>query len=201
MSARPEPVLSFADFLEWEVGQETKHEFYRGGVFAMAGGSVPHSDIVGNAFFALRVALQGRGCTVSTDALAIRVEAADLYTYPDVSVVCGERSLHGTRFANTALLNPLVLVEVLSPSTASYDRGAKFDLYAQIPSLQAYVLVSQDAPSVHVYSRDGDAWRAVLTSEGEARIPCLDVALPLDALYDGVAFPGPGERTRPTPGV
>ena len=199
MSAAPRLALSFDAFLDWELEQETKHEYYRGEVFAMAGGTEPHANIISNLHLALRLALRDRDCKVYTDALGVRIEAADLYTYPDLSVVCGERELYGPR--KTALLNPLVLVEVVSPSTENYDRTAKFDLYAQLPSLKAYVLVAQDAPSVHVYSRDGPHWQFVHTSEGEARLPALDASLPLAEIYNGVTFPGPGERTRPTPGV
>lgn len=205
MSAVPRVRLSFEEFLDWELQQETKHEYYRGEVFpmtgrtAMAGGTEPHADIIGNAYLGLRLALRGRDCKVYTDALGVRIESADLYTYPDLSVSCGKRELYGKR--KTALLNPLVLVEVVSPSTENYDRTAKFGLYARIASLQAYVLIGQDAPSVHVYSRDGDGWRVVHTDAGEARIPALEAALDLGALYDGVVFPGPDERVRPTPGV
>ena len=166
---------------------------------AMAGGTATHARIISNAQFELTLAARRRGCIVFDEAMRVRVEAADLNTYPDLSVVCGEAQFPDAR--ETALLTPLVLVEVLAPSTAQYDQGAKLDLYAQIPSLQAYVLVQQDAPSVHVYSRDGEKWQVTLTTGGEARIPCLDRVLSFEALYDGVAFPGPGERTRPTPGV
>ena len=199
VSAAPRLRLTFDAFLDWELEQETKHEYYHGEVFAMAGGTEPHADIISNLHFALRLALQGRDCKVYTDALGVRIEAVDLYTYPDLSVACGERMLYGKR--KTALLNPLVLVEVLSPSTSAYDLTTKWGFYAQIPSLQAYVVVSQESPAVDVYSRDGDGWRIVHTAEDEARIPALDASLALAEVYAGVAFPGPDERTRPTPGV
>lgn len=163
----------------------------------MAGGSATRARVIGNTFSVLRAAVHSRGCEVFTEAMRVRVEAADLYTY--LSVVCGEALFADSREMD--LVNPLVLVEVLSPSTESYDRTAKWGLYAQIPSLQAYVLIAQDLPSVDVYTRDGDGWRVVQSATGEASIPAIHAVLPLAALYDGVAFPGPGERTRPTPGV
>ena len=187
------------EFLDWEARQEEKHEFYRGEVFAMAGGTESHATIITNSLVLLNAAARPRGCRVFSDALRVRIDAVDLYTYPDLSVVCGDARFSDAR--RTTLLNPLVLVEVLSPSTENYDRTTKWGFYAQIPSLQAYVIVSQDSPAVDVYARDGDGWRVARASEGEAYIPALDVALSLDELYDGVTFPGPGERTRPTPGV
>ena len=193
------------EFLEWEARQETKHEFYRGEVFpmvertAMAGGTETHASIIDNVHVALSLAVRPRGCKVYNEAMRLRIDAANLYTYPDLSVVCGDARFADAR--RTALLNPVVLVEVLSPSTETYDRTTKWGFYTQIPSLQVYLIVSQDSPAVDVYTRDGDGWRIVRTTEGDAFLPALDAALPLAEIYDGVAFPGPEERLRPTPGV
>ena len=193
------------EFLEWEARQETKHEFYRGEVFpmvertAMAGGTETHASIIDNVHFALSLAVRPRGCKVYNEAMRLRIDAANLYTYPDLSVVCGDARFADAR--RSALLNPVVLVEVLSPSTETYDRTTKWGFYTQIPSLQVYLIVSQDSPAVDVYTRDGDGWRVVRTTEGAALLPALDAALPLAEIYDGVAFPGPEERLRPTPGV
>ena len=191
--------MTSAEFLEWEAGQDGKHEFCRGEVFAMADGTEPHATVITNCLVLLDAAVRPRGCRVFTDALWVRIDAVDLYTCPDLSVVCGDAQFADAR--RTTLLNPVVIAEVLSPSMAEYDRTVKWSFYARLPSLKAYVLISQDSPAVDVYSRNGDGWRVVHADAGEARIPCLDVALDLEALYDGVAFPGPGERTRPTPGV
>ena len=197
MSAAPRLRFTPAEYLDWEARQDEKHEYYRGEVFAMAGGTASHATIITNALVLLHAAARPRGCRVFSDALRVRIEAVDLYTYPDLSVVCGEAQFSDAR--RTTLLNPLVLVEVLSPSTEQYDRTTKWGFYAQIPSLQAYLIVSQDSPAVDVYTRDGDGWRVVQTTAGAARLPALDAVLQLAEVYDGVAFPGPGERLRPTP--
>ena len=198
MSAAPRLRMTSDEYLNWEARQDEKHEYYRGEIFAMAGGTEPHATIITNTLVLLHAAARPRGCRVFSDALRVRIDAVDLYTYPDLSVVCGEARFLDAR--RTTLLNPLVLVEVLSPSTEQYDRTTKWGFYAQIPSLQAYVIVSQDSPAVDVYTRDGDGWRVVRTESGEALLPALDAALPLAEIYDGVAFPGPEARLRPTPG-
>lgn len=184
-------------FLDWEARQDEKHEYHAGEVFAMAGGTEPHADIITNAVLALSAVFRPRGCKVYTDAMRVRIDAADLFTYPDLSVVCGEARFFDAR--RTTLLNPTVLVEVLSPSTETYDRTTKWGFYSQISELQAYVLVSQDSPSVDVYTRDGDGWRIDRATAGTVAIPSLDTTLALSDLYDGVVFPEPSERRRPTP--
>lgn len=199
MSVAPRLSLAPDAFLEWEARQDERHEYHHGEVFAMAGGTEAHADLITNLVLLLSGMARPRGCKVFTEALRVRVEAADLFTYPDLSVVCGEPRFYDAR--RTTLLNPLVLVEVLSPSTETYDRTTKWGFYSQIPGLQAYVLVGQDGPGVDVLTRDGDAWRLVRTTTGEALIPPLGGGLALDALYDGVRFPGPDERLRPAPGA
>ena len=195
MSAAPRLRLTPDEYLDWEARQEDKHEYHRGEVFAMAGGSATHARIIGNTYALLRSAARVRGCEAFTEAMRVRVDAADLYTYPDLSVVCGEPQFANDREAE--LLNPLVLVEVLSPSTEAYDRTTKWDFYAQIGSLTTYVLISQSAPRVDVCTRDVDGWRVVRTTGGSALIPALDTALDLAEVYDGVVFPESESLLRP----
>ena len=135
MSAAPRLRLTPDEYLAWEARQDEKHEYYRGEVFAMAGGTEPHATIITNTLVLLNDAARPRGCRVYSDALRVRIDAADLYTYPDLSVVCGAARFSDAR--RTTLLNPLVLVEVLSPSTETYDRTTKWGFYSQIPSLPA----------------------------------------------------------------
>lgn len=194
MSAPPTLRLSPDAFLDWEIQQEERHEYYRGEIFQMAGGTETHSTIITNTLLALAAGIPDR-CKVHTEALGVRIDAADLFTYPDLSVVCGEAAFFDP--ARTRLLNPLVLVEVLSPSTATYDRGPKSRFYRQIPSLEAYVLISQDAPAVEVLTRDGDGWRLTTEADGAVEIGALGVTLALDALYRGVDFPDPSPFGRP----
>lgn len=119
------------------------------------------------------------------------------FTYPDLSVVCGEPAFFDE--GRTKLLNPTALVEVLSPSTESYDRTTKARFYRQIPSLQAYVLLSQDAPAVDVLARDGDGWHLSTERDGRVEIGPLGVTLDVSALYAGVDAPDPATLDRPSP--
>ena len=189
-AAAPRLTLSPTDFLGWESSQDGRHEYHRGEVFAMAGGTETHARIITNLVLTLGGALRGSGCTVYTEALRVRVEAEDLFTYPDLSVVCGGGTFYDAR--RTTLLDPAVLVRVLSPSTEQYDRTTKWRFYRQISALQAYVLVGQDAPAVDVYSRDGDGWRVTSeAADGTVAIPMPvgPVTVGLGDVYDGVAFP------------
>ena len=204
MSAAHQLKLTPDEFLEWENRQEEKHEYHQGDVYpmnrgaeSMAGGTEPHATVITNTLVALDRYARPRGCKVYTEAMRVRVAAADVFTYPDLSVVCGAPQFHDAR--KTALLNPLVVVEVLSPSTQNYDRTLKFDTYAQIPELESYVLISQDNPAVDVYTRDGDGWHLTHTAVGDAAVPALDCALSMSELYDGVDFPDPGDLLRPAP--
>ena len=195
MSAAPRLALSPSGFLDWEAGQDRRHEYHRGEVFVMAGGTEPHARIITNALLALSAALKGRGCTVYTDALRVRVEAEDLFTYPNLSVVCGPGAFYDAK--RTTLLNPTLLIEVLSPSTETYDRTTKLRFYRQIPGLAAVLLVAQDAPAVDVVSRDGDGWRIATEAGGAVAVEALGVALGLADLYEGVEFTGERDRPRP----
>ena len=154
-----------------ERASATKHELFGGVVVAMAGGSPRHNAICGNAIGALREALRDRPCVVLTSDQRVHVEATGLSTYPDATVLCGQARFHP--HDRDTLLNPSVLVEVLSPSTEAYDRGAKFAHYRSIPSFVEYLLVSQAERRVDHYRRleagqwilteyVGDAARVVL---------------------------------------
>ena len=186
MSVAPRLRLSPDEFLAWELRQEERHEYHRGEVFAMAGGTERHARLITNALLTLSAALDGRDCVVYTDALGLRVEAEDLFTYPDLSVVCGEARFYDAK--RTRLLNPTALIEVLSPSTAEYDRTTKARFYRQIPELRAYVLISQDARAVDVLTRAGEGWHLDTERDGRVEIGPLDVTL------DRAATPPPPWR-------
>ena len=158
MSAIVKPVkLSYAECLERELVAATKSEYHSGEVFAMAGASRRHNSITGNIFAALYSRLGGSPCRPFLSDQRIRISKLDLGTYPDLSVVCGE--LEGDNVDPEAITNPRLLVEVLSDSTESYDRGRKFDFYRQIGSLEEYVLVSQQEPIVERFKRQaGGDW-------------------------------------------
>ena len=142
MSAAQKTLLTPAEYLARERAAEFRSEFYRGEMFAMSGASWAHSVIKDNLAWETRNQLQGGPCRVVTSDLRVKVSATGLYTYPDLLIVCGEPEFEDEVF--DTLLNPRVIVEILSDSTEKYDRGTKFTQYRQLSSLQEYVLVAQD---------------------------------------------------------
>ncbi|TWU01758.1 Uma2 family endonuclease [Neorhodopirellula pilleata] len=189
MSTVPKPYLTPDEYLHRERKAEFRSEYFRGETFAMAGASANHNLIVLNAGASLREQLKKKPCRVYPSDLKLRVEATGLYTYPDLSVVCGDPQLESD--AGDVLLNPVVLVEVLSESTEAYDRGKKFEHYRTIPSLMHYVLIAQDRHSIDCFSRcpDGD-WR--LTScqglDGNVELASIESQLAMTEVYDKVVF-------------
>jgi len=148
---------TFAEYLTLEAASPTRHEYLAGEIFAMAGGTPEHSALAASVIRLLGTALLDRPCVVYTSDLRIRVLATGLATYPDVSIVCSplQRDPEDTN----SIVNPVVLVEVLSDSTEAYDRGEKFAHYRCIPSLRDYLLVSQHAARIDHYRRnDDDTW-------------------------------------------
>jgi Uma2 family endonuclease len=175
--------LTPAEYLAMERSSPEKHEYYDGEVFAMAGASFNHNTIVGNAVTALNIALRDRPCRVCPSDLRIKIPATGLYTYPDASVVC-HRPVFEDDAADT-LLNPQVIVEVLSDSTEDYDRGTKFKSYRSIASFGDYLLVSQDEVLVehHVRQPDG-SWLMREHRAGERlELATLGCAVAVDDLY------------------
>lgn len=186
----PQRVASFtpAEYLSRERAAEYRSEYYAGEIFAMAGGSPRHSRIKTNVLTLLNVRLQSHPCTPYDSDLRIRVPTG-LYTYPDVSVICGELAFDDEH--KDTVLNPTVLVEVLSPTTEAYDRGKKFDHYRRIESLREYVLVSQDEPRVERFLRNDDGtWTLAIASglSESIALPSLGLTLPLSEVFAKVDF-------------
>lgn len=184
-------LLSYAEYLEQERSSEKKHEFLSGEVFALAGGTIEHGRLCSRVTAALLVALQGRPCEAFSSDVRVRVLATDLATYPDVSVVCG-RIERDPEDANT-LVNPIVLVEVLSDSTEAYDRGEKFAHYRCIPSLLEYVLVSQRRPRIEVFRRNEDgSWTLyVAGASASVKLTSIGCTLSVDDIYTNALDPAP----------
>ena len=172
-----------AEYLAWERSSPEKHEFFDGEVFAMSGASLDHNRIVGNLVGELRDALRHRRCDVTPSDLRVKVPSTGLYTYPDVTVVCGDPRLEDD--THDTLLNPTVLVEVLSPSTEAYDRGKKFRHYRSIPTLREYVLVAQDSVSVERYTRGDDGvWSLHESGAGEKLVlTSIGCEIAVDEIY------------------
>lgn len=195
------PRLSAQDYLALERKAETKSEFVNGVVYAMSGASRKHNLVAGNAFGLLHAQLRGRRCEAYTGDMRVKISDTGAYLYPDVVVACGDIQFEDAEV--DTLLNPTVVIEVLSPTTEAFDRGAKFGHYRQIPSLQEYVLIAQDRSSVQRYLRHGDAWLWVELTEPEEtlELPSIGCQLPLSAVYERVEFeteePEPGDAPPP----
>ncbi len=134
------------EYLEMENASEDKHEYYKGEIFAMSGAKLAHNEITSNTFVEIGRILKGKPCRPYGSDLRIHIPANTLFTYPDISIICGEPETRNNDEMNA--LNPTVIIEVLSPSTKNYDRGQKFMLYRNIPTLKEYILI--DSTTIHV---------------------------------------------------
>jgi len=174
--------MTYAEYLAQEETAEVKHEFINGEVRAMTGGTIKHSALASRLNTALSNALAGRRCQVYSSDGRVRIVVANVSTYPDLTVVCG--SLVTAPDDPNAIINPVVLVEVLSDSTEGYDRGKKFERYRRLPSFQAYMLVSQDAPRIEVYQCQDGRWALTEAGAGESvTIDAISVTLDVDTIY------------------
>jgi Uma2 family endonuclease len=175
---------SAADFLAWDATQTTRHEFVRGEVFAMAGAGERHVTVAGNVYVALRQHLAGSPCRTFITDMKLRVEAADAFFYPDVMVTCSARD------AGDPLVKrePVLLVEVLSPATAAFDRGDKFAAYRSLDSLREVLLVDPDLRRCDLFRRQavdgGEAWVLHPSAPGEGvELVSVGLAVTADALW------------------
>jgi Uma2 family endonuclease len=196
MTAVSKRLLTPTEYLAREEEAAFKSEFYRGETFAMAGASLSHIDISGNLFLAIGNQLAGGKCRISGSGLRVLVNATGLYTYPDLTIVCGPREVDP--LSPQTVTNPTVIIEVLSPSTASYDQGEKLRQYQQIPSLREYVLVAQDRPWVVRLVRQESNW--LLTGfdglDAEFALTTVPVRIPLTVIYRDIVFPPPTLKPR-----
>lgn len=138
--------ISIEEYLEMENASPEKHEYYKGEVFAMSGAKVPHNRISSNLIGELIIRLKGKKCQPYGSDMRIHIPSNTLFTYPDISIICGDVVTLNNDDYN--VLNPTVIIEILSPSTKNYDRGEKFKLYRDIPTLKEYILV--DSESIHI---------------------------------------------------
>ena len=193
MSTVPQSLKTEAEYLAFERASETRHEFLRGELFAMAGATESHNLASLNLATVLNFELREKPCRVYSNDMRVVAPRSRSYMYPDIVVACPPIEFQDDK--RDTLLNPQVVVEVLSPSTASYDRGTKFDLYLQSESLQQYVLVNQDEPRVMSYIRqsDGIAWLMIPLSGLDAvlEFPTLGLSVPLSEIYRNVEFSPP----------
>lgn len=198
MSTAMQPRYSPREYLALERAAEHKSEYVNGEIYAMAGATRAHNLLAGNAFAELRARLRGRPCEVYINDMRVKVSETGPYTYPDVAALCEAPRFEDSR-ADT-LLNPSVIVEVLSESTERYDRGEKFAHYRRLESVREYVLVSQDRMRVELYTRQAANW---LPSEfggpdAEVPLPSLGCAVALRDLYERITFAEPAAAPAPS---
>lgn len=197
MSSVPRRKYTAQEYFEREEASPTRHEFYRGEIFAMSGGTREHGMIADSISRTLFPLIRPRGCKPYGPSQRIFIPDVELHTYPDVSVVCGDATMSG--IDPNAITNPLVLVEVLSPSTERYDRGKKFELYRRIESFQEYLLVDEFEPRIECFSRSSEGlWKidAVEGLDAVMTLPILGCTLALRDVYLDVEFASPeaGDR-------
>ncbi len=194
MSALPvEKRYTPAEYLALEEVAATKSEYINGRIYAMVGASFPHIVITGNTFREIGNRLETSDCEAYTSDMRVKIGASGSYVYPDITISCGEQQFDST--GSATLLNPTVIIEVLSPSTEAFDRGDKFAHYRLIPSLQEYVLISQHRVCVELFSRDiarGEtvwSYSALEDLEAVLHLASIGCYLPLRAIYRKVEFP------------
>ena len=179
--------LSVEEYIALEEAQlERRFEYIDGELFEMPGGTINHSRLKLNVFRSLDPQLIGKGCEILNTDVRVSI-GASRYVYPDLSVVCGQLQ---ARNNDTTLLNPIMMIEVTSPSSALYDRVDKRDFYTAVPSMQAYLVIDQASVYVELYMRDGQRWRRDIydSLDDVIEIKALGCRLPLTAIYRNIAF-------------
>ncbi len=193
MVTNVKPRLTVQEYLAWEAENEIKHEYIDGEVYAMSGGTSKHSRVAANAMIAIGRQLDNSICAVHTSDMRVKV-AEDRYVYPDLSAVCGVEQFEDE--GETSLLNPILVVEVTSPSSVERDRVANRDFYREVPSMQAYLVIDQHRVCAELYIRADIGWLLQVYTDPEDVIPLymLNCELPLAEVYRGISFEeaGPG---------
>lgn len=189
MSTKHKTLITPQEYLALERQAETKSEYYAGEIFALAGASLRHNLIAGNVLAALHSQLKGGDCQVYPSDLRVKVPQIPYYSYADVTVVCGKPQLEDDHGDN--LLNPIVIVEILSRSTERRDRTSKFESYRRIETLREYVLIAQDTSRVEQYRKQPDeAWifSETTDADGTLKLASIGCELSLSDIYARVDF-------------
>lgn len=187
MSAVPKTLLSAKDYLDFERKSEFRHEFYKGEIFQMSGASREHNVLVTNLVTSANSQFRGKSCETYSNDMRVHIPITGLFTYPDIVIVCGEPKFLDEEF--DTLLNPIVLIEVLSPTTAGYDRGKKFWHYQSIESLREYLLVAQDEVKVeHLVKQMDGRWAVSEYTSPETKIelPSVEISLQISEIYERI---------------
>lgn len=186
-------LYKIAEYLEMEREAEIKHEFYKGEIFAMAGAGATHNIITKNMLGELYATLKGKPCQPYGSDMRIHIPQNTLFTYPDISIICGDIKTSPEDENNDTAIEPIVLVEVLSPSTKSYDRGEKFKLYRDIPSLQEYILIDTESINIEIFSINATGhWELeeYKTLGGALKIKAINASISIADIYDGTKLTG-----------
>lgn len=179
--------FTIEEYLEMEDAATEKHEYYKGEIFAMSGAKLNHNRIIANLIYAMKSQLKGRPCEPLGSDMRVHIPTNTLFTYPDISVFCNGVDTRNGDQMNA--LNPTAIVEVLSPSTRGYDRGEKFMLYRDIPTLKCYILVDSTSVKIEVWAINADnKWE--LTEYNDIKetllIGSIDIAIPLADVYEAI---------------
>jgi Uma2 family endonuclease len=177
--------LTVEEYLRWEKESLGKNEYYRGEIFAMAGAGARHVIIAKNLMRDLATTLRGKPCQPYGSDLRIHIPENTLFTYPDISIICGD-IISSKEDADTATL-PVVIIEILSPSTRQYDRGEKFKLYREIHSLKEYIMIDAESIGIEVFSINNNGnWELTeyKTTDGSLPIPSLGLLLVIADIYE-----------------
>ncbi|NJK65048.1 MAG: Uma2 family endonuclease [Synechococcaceae cyanobacterium SM2_3_1] len=189
MIAHAHPKATAQEYLDQERQAQIKSEYIDGEIIAMTGASRRHNLIAGNLFASLHSQLRSRPCEIYMGDMRVAVDQAEFYTYPDIVVACEDPQFLDAEL--DTLLNPTLIVEVLSPSTASYDRGEKFSRYRQLPSLQEYLIVAQNTPALEHYRKQSQReWILVDIVDWETLVdlPSIQCQLAMRDIYEKVNF-------------
>lgn len=179
------------EYLALERSSEVRSEYIAGRMFAMSGASLRHGLIAGNLFRELSSQMRGRACQAHINDLRVKVSPTEMYIYPDIVAFCGAAELEDEHV--DTLLNPAIIVEVLSESTEAYDRGEKFAHYRRLDTLREYVLVSQDKIRIEHFRREGEEWvlSEVSGPDETLHLESIDCHVAVATIYEKVDF-GPG---------
>jgi len=177
------------EYLAFERDSEEKHEFIDGEIFAMTGASRKHNLVAGSTYVAIYNQLRGKSCEIYPSDMKVRTPSTRSYAYPDITVVCGESTVDEEQ--QDVLLNPTLIIEVLSPTTERFDRGMKFQRYRELASLQEYILIAQDAPHIERFVRQNDdLWQFSEARGLQASLDLTSIScqLALAAVYEQIDF-------------
>ena len=194
MSSQPKPYFTEEQYLEIEESSEQRSEYFRGEMFPMEAGTFRHATIHSNVVLTLGRELQGSGCRVWLGDLRVKASQTGLYTYPDIVVICGTPQMSDTDKGKDTVVNPTVIVEILSPTTENYDRGNKFVHYRSIPSFCEYLLIAQDRMQAEHHAKQPDGgwlFHEVSGPEGIISLDSIGVRFNLSEAYDGVELRQP----------